>query len=257
VGSATALDRGATTNLGQCDADTAPQDLRRAVVDIIAPLDAFRLMLAAEYGKATLKFADEINSYSWFYFPKSTYVSTYVKVRKGKVSRPKIPLSVHAAAQRTLKLLCDRVREGDIGLVGQLNNSPPIDIGRADSLIGKLDIFQQTLTIYRGRTRARLYHNVFCVKHGVMRVVNSASKNRSATTATPLEEAPDSTIREAIRSVYDDADKGGPRPNINQLVAAVLPRLLGYRPPSGNHIKNIGREKEFAGRRGKVGKRLT
>jgi hypothetical protein len=228
------------------------------MVDIIGPLDAFREMLAAGYGKATLKFAEEINSYTWFYFPKSTYL----KARKGKVSKRaiKIPESVVAAAARTLKLFCDHVRDGNIRLRGQLNNNPPIDIGRADSLIGQLDIFQQTLTIYRGRT-PRTYHNVFCVKDGVMRIVNSVSKNRSATTPITLEEAlpeaPIPTIREAIRSVYDDADKSGPRPNINQLSKAVLPRLIGYRSPTGRQIKAIGGEPEFRKRRGKIGKRLT
>jgi hypothetical protein len=226
------------------------------VVDIIAPVDAFRRMLAARYGKAALKFAEEINSYAWFYFPKSAHI----KVRKGKVRKlAKIPLTVHAAAERTLKLLCRHVREGDIGLRGELNNNPPIDIDRADRLIGKLDIFQQTLTIYRGRT-ARTYHNVFCVKGDVTKIVNHISKDRSGTTPITLEEASEPTIiRDAIRSVYDDADKGGPRPNINELPKAVLPRLekLGYRPPSGKQIKSIGREKEFVGRRRKIGKRLT
>ena len=227
------------------------------MLDIIAPADAFRLMLAAIYGKAALKFAEEIKSYAWFYFPKSAHI----KVRKGrgrKQAKIKIPESAHAAAERTLKLFCDHVRKGDIGLRGDLNDNPPIDIVPADCLIGKLDVFQQTLTIYRGSRPARTYHNVFCVKYDVMSIVNSMSKNRSATTPITLEEAPEPTIREAIKSVYDDADKkGGPRPNINQLPKAVLPRLPGYRPPSDRQIKRIGGEKEFAGRRGKIGKRLT
>ena len=226
------------------------------MLDIIAPLDAFRRMLAAGYGKAALKFAEEIKSYAWFYFPKSSHI----KVRKGKVRKlAKIPESVHAAAERTLKLFCDHVRKFDIRLRGELNNNPPIDIDRADSLIGKLDIFQQTLTIYRGSTPARIYHNVFCVKDDVMRIINSMSKNCSATTPITIEEASEPTIRDVIRSVYNDADKGGPRPNINALPKAVQPRIekLGYKLPSGKQIKSIGREKEFVSRRGKVGKRLT
>jgi hypothetical protein len=165
---------------------------------------------------------------------------------------------VHAAAERTLKLLCDHVRDGDIGLRGELNNNPPIDIDRADRLIGKPDIFLQTLTVYRGGRPARVYRNVFCIKDDVMRIINSLSKNRGATTPITLKEAPEDTIRDACRSVYDDADnKGGPRPNINELPKAVLPRLKGYRPPSDRQIKAIGGEQEFRNRRGKVGKRLT
>jgi hypothetical protein len=221
------------------------------VVDIIAPLDAFRQMLAARYGEAALKW--EINSYGWFWYPKSSHI----KAQKGGVRKlAKIPRSLHAAADRTLKLFYRHVREGDIGLRGELNNNPPIDIDRADRLIGKLDIFKQTLTIHRGRA-ARSYHNVFCIKGDVIKIVNHISKNRSATTPITLEEASEPTIRNAIRSVYDDADKGGSRPNINQLPKAVLSRLEGYRPPSGKQIKSIGGEKEFVGRRGKVGKRLT
>jgi hypothetical protein len=69
------------------------------MLDIIAPDDAFRRMLAAGYGKAALKFAEEIKSYAWFWYPKSSHI----KVRRGKIRKlAKIPLSVHAAAERTV-----------------------------------------------------------------------------------------------------------------------------------------------------------
>jgi hypothetical protein len=236
------------------------------VADVITPAEAFWLMLAARYDKAALKVAEGINLYDWFWHPKSSHI----KVRKGKgKGLAKIPLSVHAAAERTLKLFCDHVREGDIGLRGELNNNPPIDIDRADSLIGKLDIFQQTLTIYRGRTPARTYHNVICVKDGVMKIVENISKNRPGLAqrewppiqSKALKLAPPSVIRAEIKSVYDDADKdkSAPRPNILQLPNVVKPRLenLGYKGQSDAEIKRIGKEDQFVGRRNKRGKRLN
>jgi hypothetical protein len=205
--------------------------------DVIAPLDAFRLMLAARYGGTALDFA-EIKSRAWFLWPH-------------------IP---HADAESTLKLLCDHIREGNIRLRGELKASdPPFDIDRADCLIGELNIFQQTLTIYRGRTPARIYRHVFCVKDDVMKIVECISKNRSGHKHEPtLKYATPSMIRNVITSVYDDADKGKPRPNINQLPDAVLQRLemIGFKA-SGNQIKKIGREEQFKSRRHPVGKRLT
>jgi hypothetical protein len=69
-----------------------------------------------------------------------------------------------------------------------------------------------------------------------------------------LKTAPDAIIESVISAVYDDADKGAERPNINKLPDAVMPRLraLGYET-SGRRIKDIGRHK-FAGRRLDVGR---
>jgi hypothetical protein len=73
-----------------------------------------------------------------------------------------------------------------------------------------------------------------------------------------LKLAPDAVIEGVIAAVYDDADKGAPRPNINELPKAVLPRLgaLGYRT-SQRRIKRIGGAEKFASRRHVVGKRHT
>jgi hypothetical protein len=70
--------------------------------------------------------------------------------------------------------------------------------------------------------------------------------------------APVSIIEDVITAVYDEADKGGDRPNINQLPKAVLPRLKarGY-TSTGRRIKEIGSAEKFASRRGEIGKRRT
>lgn len=213
------------------------------MVDIIAPADAFRLMLSARYGKTTLKLAEKINHPAWFTYRKSSG----------------IPTSVQEAAVSALEMLRRHIKEGDIRLRGELKASdPPSDIDRADCLVGELKVFEQKLIIYaHGLTKARTYERVFCVKADVLKIVDRISKNRSGLKSKPeLKSATDTVIRNAITSVYDAADKGGPRPNINQLPNVVQPRLkaLGYEA-AGHQIKKIG--KEFASRRGRVGKRLT
>jgi hypothetical protein len=192
-------------------------------------------------------------------------------VRRGKIRKlAKIPLSVHAAAERTLKLLCDHVRKGDIRLRGELNNNPAIDIDRADCLVGEFNVFDKTLTIPgQGGKPARTYLRVFCVKDDVMKIVESVSKNRPGFAprewppikSKALKLAPPSVIRAVISAVYNEADKNktAPRPNIQQLPNVVKPRLekLGYKAKSGSEIKRIGQENQFEGRRNKRGKRLN
>jgi hypothetical protein len=172
-------------------------------------------------------------------------------------------LVLRPIALEVLETLRRHVREHDIKLRGEIDGKGPADIDVADCIEGELSVFERTLKVYarpQDIKPLREYTRMFCVKDDVMRIVNSVSKNRSPTTPITLEVAPELTIRYAIKSVYDDADKGGLRPpNINELPIAVRPRIekLGYRLPSGNQIKRIGREKEFACRRGKVGKRRT
>ena len=235
------------------------------MLDIIAPADAFRRMLAARYGEAALKLAEEIKSNAWFWYPTSAHIKSGIDVRKGKVSKlAKIPKSLHAAAERTWKLFRDHVREGHIGLRGELNNNPPIDIDRADCLVGEFNVFDQTLTIPgQGRKPARTYRRVLCVKDDVMKIVESISKNRPGlaprewpqikSKAEPaLKPAPDSQVRAEIGAVYDEADKdkNAPRPNIAQLPGVVQPRLKACSLlASGRQIKKIGGEDRFKLRR--------
>jgi hypothetical protein len=231
------------------------------MLDIIAPRDAFRQMLAAGYGKATLKFAEQITDYGWFWYPESPHL----KVRKGKVEKlAKIPLFVHEAMDRTWKLFRGHVREGDIGLRGELNNNPPIEIDRADRLVGEFNVFDQTLTIPgQGGRPARTYRRVFCIKEDVMKIVERISKDRPGlaqrdwppieSKAQPaLKPAPDSQVRAEIGAVYDEADKdkNAPRPNIAQLPGVVRPRLEARSlVASGRQIKKIGGEDRFKRRR--------
>jgi len=73
-----------------------------------------------------------------------------------------------------------------------------------------------------------------------------------------LKQAPEAIIRDKIRSVYDDADKGGPRPNIVELPDVVQSLLeKQWLTASKNQIRTIGKDKEFADRRNKRGQRLT
>ena len=71
-----------------------------------------------------------------------------------------------------------------------------------------------------------------------------------------LKEATPSMIRDAIGAVYDDADKAKTKPpNINELPAAVQPRLkAGGYAASGRQIKQIGGEQPFKLRRLSPGK---
>jgi hypothetical protein len=221
-------------------------------VDIVAPVEVLALMLAARYGKTTLKCAVKIND--WLWYPKSW----------------RIPPCVHAAAEDMEKLLRRHIREGAIRLRGDLKaGDPPLEIDRAHCLVGEFRVFDQTLTISvpGHRTPACVYRNVFCVTNDVMRIVNEISKNHCAPikgvlsfdNVMTLKQAPRDTIRKTIRSVYDDAkNKGEPPPNINKLSYAVLPLLekRGYEA-SGRQIKEIGNEKEFKGRRNPRGQRLT
>ena len=73
-----------------------------------------------------------------------------------------------------------------------------------------------------------------------------------------LKPAPLSVIEKVITEIYDNADRGAERPNINQLPKVALPRLeaLGY-TTSGRNIMEIGRADKFASRRGEPSKRGT
>jgi hypothetical protein len=213
-----------------------------APIDVLAPADSFRLLLAARYGKDSLKFADKIESYHWFYYWKSLGT----------------PASVYHSADRAIKRLCKHIKDGEIRLRGELaTKDPPCDIDRADCLVGELHVFEQTLTIYaHGLTPARIYRRVYCVKSDVARIANDISKERLGQRAiNKLKQPSDSTIRNEIKSVYDDADKGAARPNINELPDVVLPRLAkrGF-ITSVRRIRDIGREDQFKSRRGPRGK---
>jgi hypothetical protein len=69
--------------------------------------------------------------------------------------------------------------------------------------------------------------------------------------------AEDSTIRVAMREVYDDAAKNDTKaPNVKELLPRVRSRLeaKGYEA-SASRIQTIGDEHEFKNRRQKVGRR--
>jgi hypothetical protein len=207
---------------------------------IIAPADAFRMLLQAQ--DSTLDFANKVSSYDWFLYPELSGASS----------------SEYAAVDEAIKRLCTHVRAGEIRVRGERQRDPPADIDPADCKVGELDVFNQTLTVFgQGFEAERVYRRVYCVETDVLRIVRNISKNRAGPVPR-LKPAPPTTIRQVIASVYDEADKGGPRPNINKLPTAVRAQLeaLGYEA-SGRKIKKIGREPQFARRRGEVGKRLS
>jgi hypothetical protein len=188
--------------------------------------------------------------------------------RERSASWQKIPKSLHAAAERTWRLFRDHIRNGDIGLRGELKNNPPIDIDRADCLVGEFNVFDQTLTIPgQGPKPARTYRRVLCVKDDVMKIVESISKNRPGLAqrewppikSKTLKPAPEGIIRDQIGSVYSDAEKNGAKvPNLEELLGPVRKRLkpLGYKT-SRDRIRTIASEPQFKSRRRPVGKRLA
>ena len=217
-------------------------------VDIIAPVEVLRLMLAARYRKTTLKSAETIKH--WLRYPKSW----------------RIPASVHAVAEDMEKLFRKHVRKGAIRLRGDLKaGDPPSAIDHAHCRIGEFRVFEQTLTISvpGHRTPTHVYRNVFCVAGDAMKIATEISKNHCAPikgvlSFETLKQAPEAIIRDKIRSVYDDADKGGPRPNIVKLPDVVQSLLeKQWLTASKNQIRTIGKDKEFADRRNKRGQRLT
>jgi hypothetical protein len=219
--------------------------VRRDVIDIIAPADAFRLLLRAHldarYGKREWGFVDKIKSAAWF-----------------RKHRSGVPVSVQKFVGKVLERFRIHIREGDLRLRGILSpQDPPVEIDSADCRDGDPDIFDRTLKIYESpqtfRT-ARTYSRVYCVKADVLKLVDNTSKCKPALKT----KTPDGIVRTQITAVYDDADKGGPRPNIKQLPNAVQPRLenLGYNT-SGRQIMKIGKEKQFNHRRRKPGEKIT
>jgi hypothetical protein len=224
------------------------------VDEIISPADAFRLFLCARYRRTTLKLAGRIDAY-WL---------TYSK-------RLGIPPCVKASAEVAIERLRQHVKKYDIRLRGQRVDQDPYKrnpialIDRIEQKEGELDVFEQTLGhgIDPAHTVQPLvvHTHVYCLKSDVMKIVEEISKESffaavHSPVAPRLKGASDASIRAAIASVYDDADKGGDRPNINKLPGAVAPRLKasGYKA-TGRRIKKIGIE--FAGRRGAVRVRLT
>ena len=227
-------------------------------VGIIAPVEVLRLILAARYGKTTLKCAEKIKD--WLWFPKSRPIP--------------IPTCVHATADEMEKLLRRHISEGTIRLRGDLKaGDPPLPIDPAHCRIGEFRAFEQTLKISvpGHRTPTYVYRNVFCVADDLMKIVSEISKNHSAAkkdvlsfgNVLTLKQASEATIRNTIISIYDEADdddannKRGLRPNIVQLPDAVLLRLEKQGcTASKSQIRKIG-GKDFEGRRNKRGKRLT
>jgi hypothetical protein len=219
--------------------------------DDIPPAAAFRLFLCARYRRTTLKLADRIDA-DWL---------TYSK-------RLGIPRCVAVSAEAAILRLRRHVKDYDIRLRGirvaekDKQVGPPTWIDRIEQKEGELDVFEQTLghgidPAHTVRPRV-IYTSVYCLKSDVDKIAEGISKECLPSANEPaLKWAGEPFIRDVIAAIYDDADKGGDRPNINRLPDAVQPRLTahGYKA-TGRRIKKIGSE-EFAHRRGKVGVRLT
>jgi hypothetical protein len=214
----------------------------------VTPAEAFRMLLRV-WRPGPL--AEEIESYKWF---RAYY----------RYHRPRSAAEVDDA-KKALDLLRRTVQSGTVRLRGILykrvkgileTQGPPAGIDLADQRLGDLDVFNAKLIIYEtGWQIAHEYRHVFCNKTDVDKLFKSVTREVAATGGISKQKVPPAVIRKAISDVYDAAEKGATKPpNILELPATVQPLLdaLGYRA-SGRQIKDIGKEEEFADRRGKVG----
>jgi hypothetical protein len=104
-----------------------------ATLEVIAPVEAFRLILCALDAEIHASCADKITSYAWFWYPKSLRISGCANL----------------IANNALMLLRKHIKEGDIRVRGVLRpENPPTEIDSADCKDGQLHVFDQTLTIY-------------------------------------------------------------------------------------------------------------
>jgi hypothetical protein len=214
---------------------------------IIAPDDAFRLMLSARLSDRYSETIKKIDL-SWFRYPTRL---------------PAPVLVLRPIALEVLETLRRHVREQDIKLQGEIDGKAPADIDPADCITGELGVFERTLKIYarpQDIKPLREYTRVFCITANVMKIVNSIATNQSKLKSeSTLKPAPDGAIRDQIGSVYSDAEKSGSKaPNLEELLAPVRERLkpLGYKV-SRERIRNIASEPQFKSRRGPVGKTLS
>ena len=130
------------------------------MVDVIAPVKAFQLLYCARYGQTP--FLEKITSTDSF------------RVHSG------IPEDILKNASEVLKRFRAHVREGEIGLRGELPQGPPAEIERAHCMRGELDVFDNPLTRRSAGTLTvegfTPYLHVFCVKADVLKLVDPPSR---------------------------------------------------------------------------------
>jgi hypothetical protein len=138
------------------------------VDDIIAPFDAFELLLCAHYGRSRLRFVKKIRSYDWFRRKSPWRARDSVRITAVEVSRK----------------FTEHVRKGDVRLRGSLARlqtgrelqDAPGAIPLEDCREGTLDIFDQILKIDKNKytfVTAYTYLRVYCVKADVLKLLNS------------------------------------------------------------------------------------
>jgi hypothetical protein len=167
------------------------------VDDIIAPFDAFELLLCARYRRSRLRFVKKIRSYDWFRWKSPWRARDSVRMTAVEVSRK----------------FTEHVARGHIRLRGILSpQNPPLEIDPADCRDGDLDIFDRTLKIYASpqtfRT-ARIYSRVYCVKADVLKLVDTADLGTTSEKAVePRLKKPAGASRHQIKAIVTDYRKG-------------------------------------------------
>jgi hypothetical protein len=151
---------------------------------IIAPADAFRLLLLAGYPDDP-SLAKEIVDYSWFHFARNRSID-------------RSPADV-ATAGMAIEELCRNVRSYAIRLRGVFRGNPPALIDRAEQRIGDFDVFDQVLDCGRG---SRIYIDVFCVEADVRRLIESAGRQ------TLRGRASNSEVQKKVRTFIKDLPPG-------------------------------------------------
>jgi hypothetical protein len=138
----------------------------------VTPAETFRILLLALSPNAK---ADEIDSYGWFHHAYN---------RREDCTQEEID-----NATRAIKLLCERVRSGEIPLRGTFEkNKPAISIDPSEQWSGELNVFEAKLECYadvNAAWPARMYFNVHCFKSDVDKIVESITKEKMATAPMP------------------------------------------------------------------------
>jgi hypothetical protein len=222
--------------------------------EIVTPAEAFRMLLRSRWPGPL---ADEIKSYAWFQ-------RAYARQRDCMAEEVD-------QAKEAIKLLRESIQSGAIRLRGVFYaQMPPAAIDPAEQMLGELDVFAATLTLYKSPQSlrvARIYRTVFCIRADVLKLLpnepekSAAAQGRLSTepTTQELKTPKKSLIRDVISAIHKEAKEAGEDPpNIKVLPKLVRPRLneRGF-DTSFRQIAMIGEEKLFASERRKPGKTLT
>jgi hypothetical protein len=163
-----------------------------ADLDVIAPAEAFSLLLHAEYAQEP-NLADEIiaSGRAWFW-----------RMNRPERSRVDDDLVVRVA-EAALKKLRDNVKTGAIALYGSFQGDQSKQVPPGDQTDGDLDVFGRRLELFKKDDHEieRVYTSVFCRRADVMRLIGPAADRGNASKSTRSRPARD-RASEAIAALY-------------------------------------------------------